>query len=332
LRPGLVPGRRKTPAMLTYTLKRLLFTIPTLIGVAVLVFFMLRIVPGDIVEVKLRGDGGNVTQEVVEQERKRLGLDRPLLVQFGDYMWGLARGDLGISMWTERPVIEEILIRLELSLEVAILATIFATLISIPLGTMAALFRNTWIDYVVRIITIGGLSIPSFWFGMIIILTLLSLFNWLPPITFTPIYVDPVANLSQLIWPALAVGYRYCAVTARMIRSSLLEVLAEDYIRTARAKGVYEKLVVSRHALRNALLPAITVMGLEFAFLIGGLVVTEQVFNLNGIGQLFVQSVSRNDFMLIQGMVIMIAGFYVIINLVVDLLYAVFDPRIRYGS
>jgi peptide/nickel transport system permease protein len=318
--------------MLMYTLKRLLLTIPTLIGVAVLVFFMLRIVPGDIVEVKLRGDGGNVTQEVVEQERKRLGLDRPLLVQFGDYMWGLARGDLGISMWTERPVIEEILIRLELSLEVAILATIFATLISIPLGTAAALFRNTWIDYVVRIITIGGLSIPSFWFGMIIIVSLLTFFNWLPPITFTPIYVDPVANLSQLIWPALAVGYRYCAVTARMIRSSLLEVLAEDYIRTARAKGVYEKLVVSRHALRNALLPAITVMGLEFAFLIGGLVVTEQVFNLNGIGQLFVQSVSRNDFMLIQGMVIMIAGFYVLINLAVDLLYAVFDPRIRYGN
>jgi peptide/nickel transport system permease protein len=318
--------------MLMYTLKRLLLTIPTLIGVAVLVFFMLRIVPGDIVEVKLRGDGGNVTQEVVEQERKRLGLDRPMLVQFGDYMWGLARGDLGISMWTERPVIEEILIRLELSLEVAILATIFATMISIPLGTAAALFRNTWIDYVVRIVTIGGLSIPSFWFGMIIIVSLLTIFNWLPPITFTPIYVDPVANLSQLIWPALAVGYRYCAVTARMIRSSLLEVLAEDYIRTARAKGVYEKLVVSRHALRNALLPAITVMGLEFAFLIGGLVVTEQVFNLNGIGQLFVQSVSRNDFMLIQGMVIMIAGFYVLINLVVDLLYAVFDPRIRYGN
>jgi peptide/nickel transport system permease protein len=318
--------------MLAYTFKRLLLTIPTLIGVAVLVFFMLRVVPGDIVEIKLRGDGGNVTQEVVEQERKRLGLDRPILVQFADYMVGLAKFDLGISMWTERPVIDEILIRLELSLEVAILATIFATMISIPLGTMAALFRNTWIDYVVRIITIGGLSIPSFWFGMIIILSLLSLFNWLPPITFTPIYVDPIANLSQLIWPALAVGYRYCAVTARMIRSSLLEVMSEDYIRTARAKGVFEKLVVSRHALRNALLPAITVMGLEFAFLIGGLVVTEQVFNLNGIGQLFVQSVARNDFMLIQGMVMMIAGFYVLINLAVDLLYAVFDPRIRYGN
>ena len=165
---------------------------------------------------------------------------------------------------------------------------------------------------------------------MLIMLTLLSLFNWLPPIVFTPIYVDPVANLTQLIWPAMAVGYRYCAVTARMIRSSLLEIMAEDYIRTARAKGVFEKLVVSRHALKNAMLPAITVMGLEFAFLIGGLVVTEQVFNLNGIGQLFVQSVSRNDFMLIQGMVILIAVFYVFINLAVDLLYAVFDPRIRY--
>ncbi len=317
--------------MLRYTINRILLMIPTLIGVAVLVFFMLRIVPGDIVEVKLRGDGGNITQEVVEQERKRLGLDRPLLIQFKDYMIGLAKLDLGISMWTERPVIEEIAIRLELSLEVAILATIIAILLAVPLGTAAALMRDTWVDYAVRIITIGGLSIPSFWFGMLIMLTLLSLFNWLPPIVFTPIYVDPVANLTQLIWPAMAVGYRYCAVTARMIRSSLLEIMSEDYIRTARAKGVYEKLVVSRHALRNAMLPAITVIGLEFAFLIGGLVVTEQVFNLNGIGQLFVQSVSRNDFMLIQGMVMMIAVFYVFVNLIVDLLYAVFDPRIRYG-
>jgi peptide/nickel transport system permease protein len=331
MRPGFLAGPRRGFDMLRYTISRILFMIPTLIGVAVLVFFMLRIVPGDVVEVKLRGDGGNVSQETLDMERKRLGLDKPLVQQFGDWMIGLAKLDLGKSMWTERPVIEEIAIRLELSLEVAILATIFATLISVPLGTAAALFRDTWIDYVVRIVTIGGLSIPSFWFGMLIILSLLSFFNWLPPITFTPIYVDPVANLSQLIWPAMAVGYRYCAVTARMIRSSLLEVMSEDYIRTARAKGVFEKLVVSRHALRNALLPAITVMGLEFAFLIGGLVVTEQVFNLNGIGQLFVQSVARNDFMLIQGMVMMIAVFYVFVNLVVDLLYAVFDPRIRYG-
>jgi peptide/nickel transport system permease protein len=317
--------------MLRYTLSRVLLTIPTLLGVAVLVFFMLRIVPGDVVEIKLRGDGGSVSQETIEAERHRLGLDKPISTQFADWMIGVATLNFGKSMWTERPVMEEISLRLQLSLQVAIMATIIAVLIAIPLGTMAALFRDTWIDYVVRILTIGGLSIPSFWFGMLIMLSLLAFFNWLPPITFTPIYVDPIANLTQLIWPALAVGYRYCAVVARMIRSSLLEVLNEDYIRTARAKGVYEKLVISRHALRNALLPAITVIGLEFTFLIGGLVVTEQVFNLNGIGQLFVQSVSRNDFTMIQGMVMLIAAFYVFVNLAVDLLYAVFDPRIRYG-
>lgn len=316
--------------MLRYTINRVLLTIPTLLGVAVLVFMLLRIVPGDVVEVKLRGDGGNVSQETIDAERKRLGLDRPMIEQFGSWMVGVATFNLGKSMWTERPVMEEIGLRFELSLQVAIMATIIAVFIAIPLGTLAALFRDTWIDYLVRIITIGGLSIPSFWFGMLIMLSLLAFFNWLPPITFTPIYVDPVANLTQLIWPALAVGYRYCAVVARMIRSSLLEVLNEDYIRTARAKGVYERLVISRHALRNALLPAITVIGLEFTFLIGGLVVTEQVFNLNGIGQLFVQSVSRNDFTLIQGMVMLIAAFYVFVNLAVDLLYAVFDPRIRY--
>ncbi len=317
--------------MLRYTINRVLLMIPTLIGVAVLVFFLLRVVPGDIVEVKLRGDGGNISQETLEFERKRFGLDRPLIVQFGDWMLGMAKLDLGTSMWTERPVIEEISLRLQLSLQVAIMATLIAVLIAIPLGTLAALYRDTWIDYLMRIITIGGLSIPSFWFGMLIMLSLLAFFNWLPPITFTPIYVDPVANLTQLIWPALAVGYRYCAVVARMIRSSLLEVLNEDYIRTARAKGVFERLVISRHALRNALLPAITVIGLEFTFLIGGLVVTEQVFNLNGIGQLFVQSVARNDFMLIQGMVMLIATFYVFVNLIIDLLYAWFDPRIRYN-
>ncbi len=318
--------------MLRYTVNRVLLMIPTLIGVAVLVFFMLRVVPGDVVEIKLRGDGGTVSQETIEMERKRMGLDKPLVTQFGDWMVGMATLDFGTSMWTERPVIEEISLRLELSLQVALMATIIAVLLAVPMGTMAALFRDSWIDYTVRILTIGGLSIPSFWFGMLIMLTLLGLFNWLPPITFTPIYVDPVANLTQLIWPAMAVGYRYCAVVARMIRSSLLEVLNEDYIRTARAKGVYEKLVISRHALRNALLPAITVIGLEFTFLIGGLVVTEQVFNLNGIGQLFVQSVSRNDFTLIQGMVMLIAGFYVFVNLLIDLLYAVFDPRIRYDT
>jgi peptide/nickel transport system permease protein len=316
--------------VLRYVVNRLLLMIPTLLGVAVLTFFVLRIVPGDIVEVKLRADGGNVTQEVIEQERHRLGLDRPLIVQFGDWMKGLVTFDLGTSMWTGRPVSEEIALRFELSIQVAIMATIVAMLVAIPFGTASALFKDTWIDYVIRVVTIAGLAVPSFWLGMLIILSLLYFFNWLPPITYTPLYVDPVANISQLIWPALAVGYRYAAVVARMVRSSVIEVLKEDYIRTARAKGVFERLVVSRHAMRNALLPAITVIGLEFAFLIGGLVVTEQVFNLNGIGRLFVQSVSRNDFILIQAMVMLIAVIYILVNMAVDLVYAMVDPRIRY--
>ncbi len=316
--------------MLSYLANRTLMMVPTLFGVAVLIFFLLRVVPGDIVEVKLRGDGGTVSAETLEAERKRMGLDKPLVAQFGDWMMGMATFDFGRSMWTDRPVSEEIAARIELSIEVAIMASIIAVLIAIPLGTLSALFRDTWIDYVIRLFTIAGLAVPSFWLGMLVILSLLSFFNWLPPITYTPIYVDPIANLSQLVWPAAAVGYRYAAVVARMVRSSIIEVMKEDYIRTARAKGVYERLVVSRHAMRNALLPAITVIGLEFAFLIGGLVVTEQVFNLNGIGKLFVQAVSRNDFTLIQTMVMLIATIFIAVNLIVDVLYAALDPRIRY--
>ena len=317
--------------MLRYIGNRTLLMIPTLIGVAILTFFMLRVVPGDIVEVKMRGDGMSVSQEVIERERVRLGLDRPLPVQFYDWMKGLLTLDLGKSMWTERPVVEEIAARFQLTFQLAIMATIIGTLIAIPLGTAAALFRGTWIDYLVRLFSIAGLAVPSFWFGMLILLALLAAFGWLPTITFVPFYQDPLTNLSQLIWPALAVGYRFAAVLARIVRSTLLEVLHEDYIRTARAKGVFERLVVRRHALRNALLPAVTVIGLEFAFLLGGLVVTEQVFNLNGLGKLFVQSITRHDFTLIQGMVMMFASFYVLANLVIDVLYAVLDPRIRYG-
>lgn len=316
--------------MLKYIVNRVLLMVPTLVGVAVLIFLMLRVVPGDIVEVKLRGDGGSVTQEQIERERERLGLNRPMPVQLTDWMIGLVTFDLGLSMWTGRPVAEEIALRLELSFQVAIMATIIACLIAIPLGTLSALFKDTLIDYVVRVITIAGLAVPSFWLGMLIILSLLYFLNWLPPITFTPLYVDPWANLAQLIWPALAVGYRYAAVVARMVRSSIIEVMKEDYIRTARAKGVFERMVVSRHAMRNAMLPAITVIGLEFAFLIGGLVVTEQVFNLNGIGRLFVQAISRNDFTLIQSLVMLVAVVFVVVNLLVDLLYAALDPRIRY--
>jgi peptide/nickel transport system permease protein len=302
--------------------------IPTLVGVAILVFFLLRLAPGDPVQMMF--EGANVPQHVIDAERARLGLDRPMYVQFLKWFGAILSGDFGVSIWTGRPVLHEIGIRLELSLQVAIMATILAVLIAVPLGTLSAVFKDTWIDHVVRVISIAGLAVPSFWLGMIIILLLLTYFSWIPPLTFTPFFEDPLKNLSQLIWPALAVGYRYSAVAMRMMRSSVLEVLQEDYVRTARAKGVYERLVVSRHALRNALLPVVTVVGLEFAFLIGGLVVTEQVFNLNGIGKLFVQAVARGDYTLIQGLVLLVAVFFVLVNFAIDMLYALLDPRIRY--
>jgi peptide/nickel transport system permease protein len=318
--------------MLRYTVNRFLLMIPTLLGVAILVFFLLRLMPGDPVATMLLGDAGgaNISGEIIEAERARLGLDKPLYVQFFKWMGGVLQGDFGYSMWTGRPVIYEIAIRLELSLQVAIMATILAIFLALPLGTLSAIFKDTWIDQSIRVFSIAGLAVPSFWLGMIVILLLLTYFSWIPPLTFTSIWEDPLENLSQLIWPALAVGYRYSAVATRMMRSSILEVLQEDYIRTARAKGVRERLVVARHAMRNAMLPVVTVIGLEFAFLIGGLVVTEQVFNLNGIGKLFVQAVARSDFTMIQSLVLLVSVFFVLINFVIDMLYALLDPRIRY--
>lgn len=315
--------------MLTFLVRRLLLIIPTLIGVAVAVFFLIRVMPGDVVVVKLRADGAAVSEETIQAERKRLGLDKPLYEQFGEYIWGLAHFDLGKSLWTGDSVGREIVTRFPVSFQVAIMATLIAVLIAVPLGTLSALYRDTWIDYVIRVVAVSGLAIPSFWLGMLIILMLLSVFNWLPKIGYVSIFEDPITNLSALIWPALSVGYRYAAVATRMMRSALLEVFREDYIRTARAKGVYQKLVVRRHALRNSLLPVVTVVGLEFAFLIGGLVVTEQVFNLNGIGKLFVDATTRGDFNLIQGLVLLIAVIFIVVNLIVDLIYGLLDPRIR---
>ena len=315
--------------MAWFLARRLILVIPTLIGVAVAVFFLIRVMPGDVVVVKLRADGASVSEETIQAERKRLGLDKPLHVQFVDYLVGLSRLDLGNSLWTGNSVAREIAVRIPVSFQIALMATFIAILIAIPLGTISAVYRDTWIDHSVRVLAVSGLAIPSFWLGMLIILALLSLFNWLPKIGYVSIFEDPITNLSALIWPAVSVGYRYAAVATRMMRSALLEVMREDYIRTARAKGVWTSLIMRRHALRNALLPVVTVIGLEFAFLIGGLVVTEQVFNINGIGKLFVDATARGDFNLIQGLVLFIATIFIFVNLIVDLLYAWLDPRIR---
>jgi peptide/nickel transport system permease protein len=289
----------------------------------------MRAVPGDI--VALRYAGSNVPQEVVDQERHILGLDKPMWAQFVDWMTSISRFDLGQSLWTGHSVVEEVQVRMPLSIELAVLATLFAVTLAIPLGVMAAVKQDTWLDYAIRIFSIGGLAMPSFWIGIMMVLITLTLWGWAPPLVFTSFFEDPVANLAQMVLPAIAVGYRYSAVSMRMTRSTVLEVLREDYVRTARAKGLRETLVVVRHALRNALLPVVTVVSLEFAFLIGGLVVTEQVFNLNGIGKLLVDAVAHRDYPLIQALVLLLATVFVLVNFVVDMVYVVLDPRIRYS-
>src|SRR5919198_2340891 len=266
--------------MRQYVLRRLLLMIPTLLGVAVLVFVLIRVIPGDIVEMRF-AEGQFFTPELVAKERARLGLDRPLWRQFLDWLWGIVRLDFGLSMWSGNPIAHEIAIRLQLSLQLAVMATVVAVCLAIPLGTLAALRQDTWLDYLFRMFSIAGLATPSFWLGILMFLVLLHLFGWIPPMVFRPFWEAPWQNLSQMIWPALAVGYRYSAVTTRMTRSAMLEVLREDYIRTARAKRLWQNLILSRHALKNAMLPVLTVIALEFAFLMGGLVVTEQVFNPN---------------------------------------------------
>lgn len=290
----------------------------------------MRVIPGDVALLILGGDGGQIDQKQLNNVRQSLGLDRPLLVQFGTWLWGVVRFDFGTSLWTGQPVIEELLIRLPLSLELALLATMVSVIIAIPLGMLAAVRQDTWVDYVIRVFSIGGLAIPGFWVGILTILALVIFFGWGPPLEFTPPWVDPWANLTMMIWPVLTVGYRYSAVTTRMTRSTVLEVLREDYIRTAWAKGLRERAVVIRHALKNAMLPVITLIGTEFAFLIGGLVVTETVFTLNGVGRFVIDAVAHRDYPVVQALVFLIAFSFVIVNLLVDLTYAWFDPRIRY--
>jgi len=323
--------------MYRYIVNRVLLVVPTLVGAAALVFVLMRLIPGDICMVRLGSGGTSVDPRALAVCHAELGLDRPLVLQFLDFAWGFFRLDFGISMWSGKPVAEEIAARLPISLEIAVMATVVAILIAIPLGTISALWQNSWIDHVVRTVAIAGIATPSFWLGIVSIMVVLdvshALFGaaWMPPIDYVPFWQDPLRNLSMVILPALTVGYRYSAVTMRMTRSAMLEVLREDYIRTARAKGLAERLIINRHALKNALLPVVTLIGIEFAFLIGGLVVTEQVFNLNGVGRLFVLAVQNQDYTLTQALVMLTVAVFVFANLVVDLLYGWLDPRIRYG-
>jgi peptide/nickel transport system permease protein len=321
--------------MFRYIIRRLLLVIPTLFGAATLVFVLMRLVPGDICLVRLGSGGTSFTAAALAACHAEIGIDRPWILQYLDFLWGLVTFDLGNSMWSGKPVISEIATRLPVSLEIAIFASIIAVIIAIPLGTISALRQNSWIDLLVRSVSIAGLATPSFWLGIMSILIVLDLTQavtghpWMPPIDYVPLWQDPLRNLSIVFLPAITIGYRYAAVSMRMTRSAMLEVLREDYIRTARAKGLMRRIIINRHALKNAMLPVVTVIGIEFAFLIGGLVVTEQVFNLNGIGRLMVLSVQNQDYTLTQALVMFVVTVAILSNLVVDLVYAWLDPRIR---
>ena len=321
--------------MFRYIIRRLLLVIPTLFGAATLVFLLMRLVPGDICLVRLGSGGTSFTADALNRCHAEIGIDRSWILQYLDFLWGLVTFNLGNSMWSGKPVITEIATRLPISLEVAIVATVIAVIIAIPLGTISALRQNSWVDLVVRSFSIAGLATPSFWLGIMSILLVLDLTQaltghpWMPPIDYVPLWEDPIRNLSIVMLPAITIGYRYAAVSMRMTRSAMLEVLREDYIRTARAKGLMRRIIINRHALKNAMLPVVTVIGIEFAFLIGGLVVTEQVFNLNGIGRLMVLSVQNQDYTLTQALVMFVVTVSVLSNLLVDLFYAWLDPRIR---
>jgi peptide/nickel transport system permease protein len=317
--------------MWQYIGKRLLLMIPTLIGAALATFLLMNIVPGDVALLIIGGDqGGDINPRELATLRTQLGLDRPLYAQLFSWLWGVVRLDFGNSLWTGVPILEEIMIRLPLSLEVAIAATIVSTVLAIPLGTLAAIRQDTWVDYVVRVVSIGGLAIPAFWTGMLVILFLVLYFEWAPPLEFVSITQDPWQNFLQLVWPIVTVGYRFAAVATRMTRSAMLEVMREDYIRTALAKGLRERTVVAKHALRVALLPVVTIIGTECAFLMGGLVVTETVFTLNGVGHFLVDAIAHRDIPVVQTLVMLIALSFVFVNLLIDVLYVWLDPRISY--
>jgi peptide/nickel transport system permease protein len=317
--------------MWQYIVKRVLLMIPTLLGTAMVVFLLMHVVPGDTALLIVGSDqGGEVNVHELERVRKQLGLDRPLHMQFLSWLWGIVRLDFGTSLWTRAPILDELLIRLPVSLEIAVFATLISTIIAIPLGTLAAVRQDTWIDYAVRVFSIGGLAIPSFWTGILIILFLVMYFEWGPPLIFVSLFDDPWENFKQLVWPIVTVGYRNAAVSTRLTRSTVLEVMREDYIRTAWAKGLRERMVVAKHTLKNAMLPVITIIGAEFAFLMGGLVVTETVFTLNGLGSFVVDAILHRDMPVVQTLVLLTAFVIVFVNLIVDVLYAWFDPRISY--
>ena len=315
--------------MSTQIIRRLLTLVPVLAVVAVVVFVLIHVAPGDPAAVMA---GSDANTERIEQLRHQMGLDRPLLEQFWTWVTRALQGDLGDSYFLVQPVSLSLAQRIEPTGLLTLYALILSIVIGLPAGIIAALRRNSWVDRVMMVTALGGVCIPSFWFGILMILVFAVWLRWLPAAGYVSFMEDPLGNFRYLLMPAFSLGLQSAALLARVVRSSMLEVLREDYVRTARAKGLRERLVVVRHALPNTLIPALTIIGNSMGTLLGGAVVTEVVFNTPGVGRLVVQSVLRRDFPVIQGAILAIAAVYVLVNLVVDIAYVIADPRIRQSS
>lgn len=292
----------------------------------------MRILPGDPAVALLGAGGdGSFTEEDLIAVRKKLGTDRPLHIQYYTWMRDMGKGDFGDSFFYSFPVSKLLIDRFPNTAELAVLALLISYLIALPLGVLSAMKQDTWVDYISKIITISGVALPTFWVGILIIFVLARFFNWLPPLDYADLWKDPLTNLSQLIFPALSLGFFNTAFAARITRSSMLEVMREDYIRTARSKGLAETIVVSRHALKNAFLPVITVAGFQLSRLLGGAVIIEAIFAVPGMGNLLIEGVVRRDYPTVQALIMLVAVSVLLLNLIIDFLYAWLNPRIRYA-
>jgi peptide/nickel transport system permease protein len=315
-----------------YIVKRLFLFVPTVILATMVVFTLMWIVPGDAAYAILAGDEGSyVDPDELTALREKLGIDRPIYVQYGDWLWNTLRGDFGEMTLARYPVMNELKRRFPVTMELAFMGVVMAFVVAVPLGAISAVKQDTWVDHISRVFTTTGIAMPSFWLAILVILFLEKVIGWLPPIRYAVLWDDPFLNLQQMVFPAIAIAFHDLAFIARLTRSSMLEVMHEDYVRTARAKGLAEWIVVGRHAMKNAMLPVLTASGYLFARLLGGTIIVETIFLVPGLGNLLVDSVAERDFITIQAIVVVVGVVVLIINLLVDMAYAWVDPRVRYA-
>ncbi|GAB4524791.1 MAG: ABC transporter permease [Anaerolineae bacterium] len=318
--------------MTRYLVERLIAFLPTLLGVSILVFAALRLIPGDQITAQLGTEAGMLSEAQRAALEEYYGIDKPVVQQYFTWLGDVLTGNLGFSIRQGREVLGLILDRFPVTLELALLSVAIGLSIGLPIGVLSALSRNSWVDLFGRVFAMLGLSVPNFLLGTLIIYVLSVYFGILPNSgDYVDFFEDPLRNLGQLIFPAITLGFSFSASVMRMTRSALLEVLNEDYIRTARSKGLVERVVIRRHSLRNALIPVVTLIGVEFGYLLGGAFIVEQIFAMPGIGRLTVNAITQRDYALVQGVTLFIAVLFVLLNLAVDLIYAVLDPRVSYG-